>query len=299
MLQLKAMKVGVLILSWWAPGSFTDQTADLIMRKAKDNGIKVAFVIGLYPNRNITSVRRDVEYIHNNYANKSYYSYWKLKRFTNSYPRPTPTTPTSEAKARPVIYVFASGAIGDDRWATLIHPNREMYPNTLRGTDYDSIFLGHEHDPGKILDPGWDGLHKYGNVDDKIYTIHCDSSKVVETQFGSIYSASLGPGKWNPDDYIEGQTRPRNMKSRESGQTYITRWEAVKKTYASWASIVTFNEWHEGTHVEETDRDHSQPTSRPIEYKDFDPLNPNGYISLTKTYAGQFINRSLPTSCRN
>jgi len=95
MQQIQQAGIGVIVLSWWGPGSYEDGLVSGIMNIANQYGIKVSFHIEPYGGRTATSVVSDVNYINNNYG--SHPAYYRDAEHGN----------------RPAFYVFETYRIAD------------------------------------------------------------------------------------------------------------------------------------------------------------------------------------------
>ncbi len=63
MAWLRQAGIGVIIVSWWGPGSVEERPLPLILETAARYGIKVAFHIEPYAGRSAENLVRDVKYI--------------------------------------------------------------------------------------------------------------------------------------------------------------------------------------------------------------------------------------------
>lgn len=105
-------------------------------------------------------------------------------------------------------------------------------------------------------------------------------------------SISVGPG------YIDTRIRPwngENTKSRENGKYYTDGLESALGAKPDYLSITSFNEWHEGTQIEEvvpkTIQHSIENEGGPFTYLDYSPNPPDYYLTLTKEYAEKFENK--------
>lgn len=112
--DLRASKIGVIVLSWWGQesraestdtqGVSTDSVIPIILSLAEQNtDIKIALHLEPYIGRSAMSVREDIEYIYNKYGH-----YSSLLRTT---------------EGRLVFYVYDSYHVSAQDWQLVLHTN--------------------------------------------------------------------------------------------------------------------------------------------------------------------------------
>lgn len=266
-------RIGVLIYNWLgspddAQDHFSDDVAPLVMSEASSKGIKVAFMIGNYPGRTITKIKSDIDYIMRNYAKKldqqgnlMYHdqqgnpTYWTIKKKTHA-------AADGDTRARPVIYIFATSAFGKvpDVWLDAIGPV-DAHPDSIRKPPYydDCVLLAQTNSGKFAQDANFDGGHYYTGLgenkdgDDIVWA----SLKGWAADFHQkelIFAAPVAPGKYNlqkPDTDTKKWSIDRKMIVPGKGQyLYDYRWRMVNGSGSDWVTIITFNEFHEGTQIE-------------------------------------------------
>ena len=134
---------------------------------------------------------------------------------------------------------------------------------------------------------GFDGFYTYFATDKFTYGSTWRFWPHLETmakQTNTLFIPSVGPG------YIDTMVRPwndQNTRLRKNGNYYQKSWHAALQTNAQIISITSFNEWHEGTQIE-----NAVPKTLPgFRYKDYGPHSPDFYLELTKEFVDKFILR--------
>ena len=129
-------------------------------------------------------------------------------------------------------YVYDSTTSADSDWRAL--------NGRLRGMR----LFAHSSLPGKALAGGFAGFYTYDVrvYDGSSFPRICASARL----HGLICAPSVGPGF----DAVRatGDTR---VKSRDNGATYDRMWRAAVKAAADIVTVTSYNEWHEGTQVEQ------------------------------------------------
>ena len=129
-------------------------------------------------------------------------------------------------------YVYDSTTSADSDWRALNArlPGMRLFANTGL--------------PGKAMAGGFAGLYTYDVrvYDGSSFPRVCASARL----HGLLCAPSVGPGF----DAVRatGYTRVR---SRAAGATYDRMWRAAVKATADIVTITSYNEWHEGTQIEQ------------------------------------------------
>jgi len=129
-------------------------------------------------------------------------------------------------------YVYDSTTSVDSDW------------RALNGRLHGMRLFAHTSLPGKALAGGFAGFYTYDVrvYDGSSFPRICASARL----HGLICAPSVGPGF----DAVRatGDTR---VKSRDNGATYDRMWRAAVKAAADIVTVTSYNEWHEGTQVEQ------------------------------------------------
>ncbi|KAM4772031.1 glycoprotein endo-alpha-1,2-mannosidase [Rhinophrynus dorsalis] len=275
MKQIRTASVGVVSLSWYPPGLSdengepSDDLVPTILDKAQKYGLKVAFHLEPYKNRDDLSVRKDVVYIIDTYgSHPAFYRYQ-----------------TSTGRALPMFYIYDSYITSPDTWANLLTLSGSQ---SIRNTPYDGIFIAllvekkHKYD---IHRSGFDGLYTYFATNGFSYGSsqqHWSSLKEFCDTNNLLFIPSVGPG------YIDTSIRPwnyQNTRNRINGKYYETALNAALLVRPVIISITSFNEWHEGTQIEAA----VPKKNAHMKYEDYLPYKPNIYLELTRKWSEKFF----------
>ena len=274
MRQMRTSGAGVVVVSWYPQnkadqqGIPVDKVVPKILDIAAEFGLMVTLHIEPYKNRNEQTVREDAIYIHKMYAQHP--AFYKYRTKDNRY--------------LPLLYVYDSYHTSPHDWANLLKPHGQY---TIRNTPYDCVMIAlmvefvHKD---YITVGGFDGFYTYFAVDGFTYGSRWSSWSKLKSfaiQTNTIFIPSVGPG------YIDTSIRPwnyQNTRSRDNGGYYKRSFQAALSVQPSLISVTSFNEWHEGTQIEQ-----AVPRSKNgFKYKDYSPHGPDYYLRLTRTHVGQF-----------
>ncbi|XP_038203914.1 glycoprotein endo-alpha-1,2-mannosidase [Arvicola amphibius] len=290
MRQMSSASIGVLALSWYPPdssdenGEATDHLVPTIMDKAHKYNLKVTFHIEPYSNRDDQNMHKNVKYIIDKYGNHP--AFYRYK--------------TSTGQSLPMFYVYDSYITKPKMWANLLTPSGSQ---SVRSTPYDGLFIAllveekHKYD---ILQSGFDGIYTYFATNGFTYgSSHqnwanlksfCDENNLM-------FIPSVGPG------YIDTNIRPwnsQNTRNRINGKYYEVGLSTALQTHPSLISITSFNEWHEGTQIENAVPKRTTNTV----YLDYRPHKPSYYLELTRKWSEKYskermtyaLDQQLPAS---
>ncbi|KAM4794764.1 glycoprotein endo-alpha-1,2-mannosidase-like protein [Rhinophrynus dorsalis] len=274
MRQLRTAAVGVLVLSWYPPGTAdengeaVEDLVPLVLEAAQRYNIKVAFHIQPYKGRDDRTLHDNIKYIIDNFG--SHAAFYRYR--------------TSTGKTLPLFYIYDSYLTPPESWANLLTLTGS---HSVRNTPYDAVFIGllveegHKHD---ILTAGYDGIYTYfasngfsfGSSHQNWKTIKsfCDTNNLM-------FIPSVGPG------YIDTSIRPwnnHNTRNRVNGKYYETSLQAALTVRPEIVSITSFNEWHEGTQIEKA---MPKKTGNRL-YLDYVPHQSDLYLVLTRKWAEHF-----------
>ena len=277
---LRRAKVGLIITSWWGQGSNEDQAIPLLLRIAEEWGIKVAFHIEAYQGRTAEQLLGDIKYIYSRYGNEPAFF-----RTTAS----SRWSPDERSKGLFFVWAISVREIEDvgidsveaDYWrATMdaVHALPDGGIVIANITNSDWVDGGH-----------FDGLYNYVTLG-------------TEQPLDFDWAKGLPPNAWYVPSVIPGNSAqrigyPSNLfVPRNGGATYDTQWEKALDTTVQPAmvTITSFNEWHEGTMIE--------PAAMGMEngagytYNDYSPLEPTGYLDLTRQWVERFLAWNWPVT---
>ena len=274
MRQMRAARVGVIVLSWYPPGKSdsegvpSDSLVTPLLNAAANYNLKITLHIEPYEGRDDQTVHDDVKYIIDKYSKHT--SFYKYR--------------TNDGQNLPMLYIYDSYHTPAESWAQLMMPYGS---HSVRHTPYDCIFIALMVEMGhrKYIEiGGFDGFYTYFATDKFTYGStwrYWPKLQSIAKQTNSLFIPSVGPG------YIDTNIRPwnhDNMRLRNDGSYYNNSWKAALRTNPHIVSITSFNEWHEGTQIER-----AVPKSFPgLIYKDYKPQNPDYYLTLTKKYVDKF-----------
>ncbi len=269
MTELKDAGVGVIAVSWWGQSSWDDLTLDAVFDAAARTGIRVAFHIEPYQGRTPESIRADIHALLTRYGDSP--ALFRIARATSA------SASTSE---RAVFYIFASNQLPDSDLRTVL--------TSIRGTADDSIVLLHSPRARTATRDGADGVYTY----DPLISDPSEFAALVSDcrDANLLCSPSVSPGFDDTHAVTNGQSIDRSY-----GARYDALWQQAIAAHAEWVSIVSYNEWHEGTEIEA-----AQPySSGARQYLSFDgaygltgTAAEYGYLARTAYWVTAFENAS-------
>ncbi|CAD5111658.1 unnamed protein product [Dimorphilus gyrociliatus] len=270
--QIKKAGVGVLVLTWYPPGSSDENGAPLdpvtilVLDSAHKHELKVCFHIEPYQGRNAQSMNVNIKYIIDKYGKHPAF-YRRVAK---------------DGRELPVYYIYDSYNIPAASWSQLLRPNSGL---SLRGGKYDGIFIGllvEEKHKIDLIGAGFDGFYTYFASDKFSFgsTLYNWKSLAEYAQRKNVlFIPSVGPG------YNDRKVRPWNYvnnRNRDNGKYYERSLKMAFEIKPSILSITSFNEWHEGTQIEEAVP--HLATGDGGSYDDYSPNMPDFYLTLTRTW---------------
>ena len=99
-----------------------------------------------------------------------------------------------------------------------------------------------------------------------------------------LFVPSVGPG------YVDTRIRPWNgqtTRDRRKGVYYDMAWRTALAAGPRMVSITSFNEWHEGTQIEEAVPKTSANDG--FEYRSYEPHEPDFYLLKTRENVDAFL----------
>lgn len=260
---IKQAGIGVMALSWWGKGDFTDRSVKMYLELAQEYRLKICFHIEpVY--KSAQQFKDQIAYITENYVDHpAVFKY----------------------KGLPLYYLYDTGKVKYYEWSKLLSEKGEL---SLRNTALDAVFIGHwerERDSGFILKSGFDGFYTYYASEGFMWG--CTSTNwPVMAKFAKendlLFIPCPGPG------YIDTRIRPwntRNTEDRLGGVYYENMFMNAVKASPDFIGITSFNEWHEGTQIEP-----AVPKSIPnYTYENYgENIDPLFYIHKTKELVDRY-----------
>jgi glycoprotein endo-alpha-1,2-mannosidase len=265
MADLRSARIGVIAVSWWGQGSWDDQSLDALFAAATAASIKIAFHLEPYSGQTAASVAADIRYL--------------LGRFGSSpalYRVSRPSSASASAAPRAVFYLFAPTRMPAADLKTAL--------GGLRGTADDSIIMIHSPKAATAVRVGGDGVYTY----DPIGSPDAFAAMVANCRADNlICSPSVSPGF----DNRQAVTTVQQVIDRQNGARYDAMWQAAIRTAPEWISIVSFDEWHEGTQIEPA-RDYSAVARTYAGYEGAFGVSaadaPDAYLARTAYWVARF-----------
>jgi len=233
----------------------------------------VCFHIEPYKGRDVASLRSNLSYIVSHYGNHSAF-----------YRHP--------GSNLPIYYIYDSYLVPDDHWIALLSRNGAGR-NSIRGTKLDGVFLGllvARTDADRLVRCGFDGYYTYFASDRFTHgstPVNWASLAERARQSGMLFVPSIGPG------YDDERIRPwnaANTRDRQQGAYFEHQFSAAVESHADMISITSFNEWHEGTQVEEAV---PKQTSSGRQYFDYSPAGADFYLKLSHKWTSVYAEHKL------
>jgi hypothetical protein len=276
---LRASGVGVVISSWWGQGSTEDQAVPVLLEMGERYGVKVAFHIEPYGWRTADNLVDDVRYIYQNYGDHP--AFFR----TTASSRWSP-----DDRSKGFFFLWASRFPNLDVAAVEASYWREAI-DAIHALPEGGLVIADETVSGWVDGGHFDGSYSYA-------VLHFDR------QASYAWARSLPPGAWYVPGVNPGFSARRigyeadTYVPREAGTAYEERWQAALSAGVEPAivAITSFNEWHEGTQIEPAAVGVTNGLG--YTYEDYDPLPPEGYLTLTRQWVDRFLGTSWPQTHR-
>ena len=164
--------------------------------------------------------------------------------------------------------------------------------DSIRGTALDGIFLGLVVDRihlEQLIQSGFDGYYTYFASDQFTYGSsmrNWASLAARARQSNVLFVPSIGPG------YDDVRIRPwnaKNTRNRRLGAYFEREFAAAVESHPHMISITSFNEWHEGTQIEEA----VPKQTADHRYVDYTPSDPDFYIQLSRKWTSVYAQQKL------
>lgn len=275
--------IGVLALSW-SPLGCRDapraQTTRLLLDGAAKYGVRVALHVEPYQGRNPINMMERLREFWLEYGDHP--GLLKVMR------------PGSRALV-PLVYIYDSYTTPAVAWREMLAPPGKS-KLSVRGGKYDAMFVGLLADVQHryhVKKSHFDGFYTYFATNGFTYGSTWKNWKSLArfaSDNGLVFIPSVGPG------YVDTQVRPwntANTRHRRHGQYYDVSWRTAISTGARFISITSWNEWHEGTQIEQA-RPYVASANGTQPHLDYQPQPPNFYLNLTRWWIGQMEKELRP-----
>lgn len=277
---LRQAGVGVIITSWWGPGSREDQNVLMLLKVGERYGIKVAFHIEPYESfdksRTADQLVKDVEYIYNRYgASPAFYRTTGTSRWSK----------TNQPKGLFFLYAPSyTGNVTPDA-LTVEGGYWQAAMDAIHASPEGGLVIAGSSDGGWVDSGHFDGVYNYITLN-------------LEQEGGFLWAQGLPLGAWYVPSLIPGNSARRigypesTYVSRRDGITYREQWQAAFSTgvQPDLVTITSFNEWHEGSQIEPIAL--GAENGAGYTYQDFGLVPPDGYLTLTRELAAEFLTNS-------
>jgi glycoprotein endo-alpha-1,2-mannosidase len=279
MLEAKLSGAGVLVVSWYPPGTAdengppTDGMIPLLLDAAVQNQIKIALLIEPYRNQNVVNLRQNLEYVRRTYSNHP--AFYKRR---------------VGARELPVYYLYDSYRILPEQWRRLLSSKGDV---SVRGTELDAVFLGllveYQH-RADIKKSKFDGFFTYFAANGFTHGSswkNWNSLSDYARRNSLLFVPSVGPG------YVDTRVRPwnsQNTRERRKGSYYEMAWRTALNAKAKVVSVTSFNEWHEGTQIEPAVPRQTKD-KKPYVYCSYEPEETDFYLRETRHWIESFVSK--------
>ena len=270
--------VGVVDLSWWGPGSFSDRAVSKVMDVMAAHDIHVTFHLEPYAPERAERLPADVDFLLREYGERRRWDCFFLHRGADGAEGPVfklfdTTLPERQTDCRGVVSDFP-GYVPDGAWRRVTDQVRER----LRGRFAAATLLSSGGDPERVRRSGFDGTADYSATTPPE---RWPGQALAATQAGGVFSFAVSPG-WDeierrhvePDScYAPRPFHPRTraldwsapadrelarrlaeQRIRDTLQMSVLLqthpWFSSARAGFFLTYVTSFNEWHEGTSFE-------------------------------------------------
>ncbi len=287
--------VGVVNLSWWRPGSFSDQAVHTVMDVMRDHDIRVTFHLEPYGSERVDLLSADIRYLLSEYGDKRRWDCFFLHERADGSRGPVfkifATTLPERIKDCHGAFIDIPFYVPDTRWRRSIDQARE----DLLGQFDHVTLLSDTWDVRRTKHAGLDGIAIYDPVvEPESWLDHA----LTASRLRSVFSFSVNPGldeikrrKVVPDScYTPRPFLPRMPDIDWSRENHVANahelaadrirttleWSLYLQTHPWLGNVdagfflvylTSFNEWHEGHQFEPMkDRALLSPDERALGY---------------------------------
>ncbi|KNC55155.1 glycoprotein endo-alpha-1,2-mannosidase [Thecamonas trahens ATCC 50062] len=274
--------VGVVVVSWHGTsgadgeGVGSHPRLPLIFDVAEATGMAIALHLEPYKGRSADSLAADLAYIAATWGD-------------------SPALFRDPASGLPMHYVYDSYLLPAADWARLLTPAGDL---SVRKTPADAIFLSLYLDRSSepfVTTAGFDGIYTYfasNGFTDGSRSSAWPRLAAWAASHSLLFVPSIGPG------YDDVQVRPwnaANTKARSAGAYYSAYFDDANaiSPHLAYLSITSFNEWHEGTHIEPSVAQRRSPDDPSSAYATFTNADgdddPFMYLALTADFVHKWL----------
>lgn len=289
--------IGTVVVSWWGEDTVDeggkekghertesyDRIIPMLMQVADETGMSVAFHLEPYKGRDAQTTKRDIKYLIDTYGHHQSF----LRMRLSDYGIAPGDNRAAVDKMLPIFYCYDSYLTPAAEWRKILARGT---PESIRDTPYDAIMTGLYLDNAKSTSffstAGFDALYTYfAATGFSGGSTLSNWPKIAEftRKNNMIFIPSVGPG------YFDENVRPwnsANFRDRRDGAYYDDMWSKALEVDASIVSITSYNEWHEGSQIEESVPHSSADGKR--KYLDFGAREPTFYLERTLHWVQKF-----------
>ena len=276
--QLRKARIGVVVVSWYPAehNEKVDGAIALLLDAAERHGLEVCVHLEPYEGRTAASVRRDMDLILETLA--LHRAYHRIGQ-------------------KPVFYAYDSYHIAPRDWATELDPIRHR-------AFVIALVLDKHHLDDYVIHGPFDAAYSYFGATGFTFCStpsHWADLAALAAGASKLFIPCVAPG------YDDRRVRPwngQNLRERQHGDYYDAMWRAAiaslrgvdiaalrgasASKVPSIVGVTSFNEWHEGTQIEEAIPFSS---SRPgiLPYSDYAPATATFYLDKTRSWVSTFL----------
>ena len=231
----EAISAGIdgFIASWWGPGSFTDNTDQILINQAetKYNGFSISlyFETEIIQNMNSsfpveqTQFVKDVAYIMQGYTGNDAFA--RINR-------------------DPVLFISGVDDWPLQFWTNVTSEIHQLYPSLLLISDsLDIDYLSAFDGAASYVDLGY--MTQSLTLQNGTYPTFTQLSQLAKSE-GKYWFATASPGFNGTND---GKTQFVNV-PRDDGETFTIGWDIAQNSDPYGIIVGTWNEYYEGTSIE-------------------------------------------------
>lgn len=221
---------GVLSVTWWGQGSYEDQQIPMLLDAADKAGLKVNFHLEPYTGQTPSSTVADIGYILGRYGEHP--AFYRARAYDG----------------RAMFYVFEALNHPADQW-------RRAFEQ-MRADGINPLMIGQTTNVEFIIDAGFDGGYPYDVLAIRkqpgLFGRWLNEVLPRFEAAGKLFIVSVGPGYWDDRAVPAGADEPAVARTRDAGtgSFYAASWQRVSASTVPFVTVVSFNEWHEGSQIE-------------------------------------------------
>lgn len=233
--EASAAGINGFIASWWGPGSFTDNTDQILINEAASKF--PGFVVALYFETEIVQkmnstysaeaneIVNDVQYIMSTYGSSPAFA---------------------TINGREMLFFSGVDNWPIQFWQGVTEEIHQRYPSLLLISDsLDLSFLNVFDGAASYVDLGY--MTQSLQLQSGTYPTFADLSSLAHSE-GKYWFATASPGFNGTND---GKTQFENV-PRGGGETFVIGWDIAQNSQPDGMIVGTWNEYYEGTSIEPT-----------------------------------------------